>query len=377
MPGLVSFADFIMATRETPLITREAAMNEATQRNYFLRHMLKGRGNNDVFRGGKKLIEHVMTSDNGSFRFYQPGEEHNPTGKDTLKRIEVDWRFAMSDYVFTDEETELNEGDETAFLDLKRNYEQAAITSNFNGMEAALFATPDPILMETAGADGKIAFSLPAFITENANFLPGAAWSTLMTIDPASNAWWRNQRVGYNSAKLFSTNPADNDSLLAAMDDMWLSIKFDKLPSTKTYSESDDLQKMKILTNKDGHKTMSRLLRSMNNRLVPDKNDPAYPDPMFNGYPIEFVESLDNARLYDDAPLAASHTNGVAKAGYPRFYFPNMRYLYTVFHSKRYLYPIVKDGGANQPTAHVVFYNTWYNLVCRSRRRQGIVYPSV
>jgi hypothetical protein len=375
MPGLVSFADFILATRDVKLTTQKEAINEASKHTYYIANMLKGRDTNDVFRGGTKLVERVLATDNGSFRFYQPGDEFNPTGVDSLKKIEVDWRFAMANFVFYDEETELNAGDENAYIDLKRSYEQAAMTSNFNGMEDALWAAPDSTGMETGGTSGKSPFSIPTFVNENTNAIPNG-FSTLMTIDPSTNAWWRNQQSGYTQANLMDTTGLST-SLLSAMDDMWLKVKFDKLQAASQWFESDDLKKMYIATNKDGHKTMSGLLRKLNNRLVPDKNDPAYPDPMFNGYPIQYVEDLDTAPVYvGTGILAGSATNGVANTGYPRFYFNNHRYMYAVFHSQRYLFPIIKDGGAKAPTAHVMFYNTWYNIVCRSRRRQGIVFPN-
>lgn len=376
MPGLVSFADFILATRDVKLTTQKEAINEATKHTYFLANMLKGRDTSDVFRGGTKLVERVLASDNGSFRFYQPGDEFNPTGVDTLKKIEVDWRFAMANFVFYDEETELNAGDENAYLDLKRSYEQAAMTSNFNGMEDALWAAPNAAQMETGGTSGSAAFSIPTFVNENTNTIPNG-FSTLMTVDPSTNPWWQNQISGYNSTHLTDITATDSDSLLAAMDDMWLKVKFDKLQAASQWFESDDLKKMFIATNKDGHKTLSRILRALNNRLVPDKNDPAYPDPMFNGYPILYVEDLDTSPCYvGSGILSGSQTNGVANAGFPRFYFANLRYMYAVYHSQRYLFPIIKDGGAKAPTAHVMFYNTWYNVVCRSRRRQGIVAPT-
>jgi len=375
MPGIVSFADFILATRDVKLTTQKEAINEATKHTYFLSNMLKGRDTSDVFRGGTKLVERVMATDNGSFKFYQPGDEFNPTGVDTLKKIEVDWRFAMAHFVFYDEETELNSGDENAYLDLKRTYEQAAMTSNFNGMEDALWTAPNAAGMETGGTGGTAAFSIPTFINENTNTIPNG-FSTLMTVDPSVNPWWQNQKSAYTAANIADTTGGAT-SLLASLADMWLNIKFEKLQSASQWFESDDLKKMFIATNKDGHKQMSMLLQRLNNRLTPNRDDPAYPDPMYNGYPIMYVSDLDTAPVFTGTGvLGASNTNGVANVGYPRFYFANLRYLYACYHSQRYLYPIVKDGGAKAPTAHVMFYNTWYNVVCRSRRRQGIVYPN-
>lgn len=394
MPGLVSFADFISATRDVKITSKQELLNEATKRSYFLKWMLRGQGVADVFRGGKQLTERIQANDNGSFRFYNPGDEFNPTGVDTLVSVAIDWRFAMTNFVFYDEETELNSGDEDAYIDLKKSYEQAAMTSNFNGMENALWAVPNAATMETNGSSGTPmqSFSLPCFNNEFTNGLP-SGFTTLMTLDPTASPFWVPNQSGYNSADISAltkgttasattasstttTSPV-SDGLLSAMEDMWLSMKFDKLVSAQEYFENDDLKKMKIATNKDGHKTFSLILKSLNNRLTPNANDPAYPDPLFNGYPIEYVESLDTAPIYSGATVSASQSGGVAATGYPRFHWYNLRYIYPVFHTQRYLYPILKDGGAKAPTANVMYYNTWYNLVCRSRRRGcGTVYPS-
>lgn len=376
MPGLPTFADFMSATRDVKLTGKKELLNEAQKRNYLLRHMVRGRGIAESFKGGKQLTERIMGDDNGSFHFYNPGDEESSAGADVMRSATYDWRFAMAKYVFFDEETELNEGDEDAYIDLKMDYEQQAMTSNFNGMENALLAVPNAATMETnaSGNAVKPAMSLPVFNNEFTSGLP-TGFTTIGTIDPTVDTFWVPNRSGYDASDAMSTDPT-KESILAAMDDMWLSMKFDKLESATQYFESDDLKKMKIITNRDGHKSISRLLRALNNRLVPDKSDPAYPDPMFNGYPIEYIETLDTAAIYSGAPLGASHTNGVANKGYPRFHWYNFRYIYPVFHTKRYLYPILKDGGAQMPTGHVMFYNTWYQIVCRSRRRGcGTVYP--
>lgn len=378
MPGLPSFADFMSATRDVKLTSKQELLNEASKRTYLLGAMSRGRGIADTFKGGKQLTERIMGDDNGSFHFYNPGEEESNTGADVLRSATFDWRFAMAKYVFFDEETELNQGDEDAYIDLKMDYEQQAMTSNFNGMENALWATPNATTMETnaTGNTPKPAMSLPVFNNEFASGLP-TGFTTIGTVDPTVDTFYKPNRTGYTAANIASTAATVSDSLLAAMDDMWLSMKFEKLEGATQYFENDDLKKMKIVTNRDGHKTMSRLLRALNNRLAPDKSDPAYSDPMYNGYPITYIETLDTAAIYSGAAVGGSHTSGVANTGYPRIHWYNFKYIYPVFHTKRYLFPILKDGGATLPTGHVMFYNTWYQLVCRSRRRGcGTVYPS-
>jgi hypothetical protein len=91
--------------------------------------------------------------------------------------------------------------------------------------------------------------------------------------------------------------------------------------------------------------------------------------------PIDYVAQLDEA-LLNQSP-AGTYTGAAYTSGKPRFFFINMKYLHPVFHGKHFFEetdPI--NGGARQRDAFTMYVVSWYNWVCTSRRRQGIIVPT-
>lgn len=372
MPSLNLFSDFQLATRDVKLTGPEELLNEATSHNYILGDMLRGRKASDTFRGGSQLTERIMLQHNQSFQRYKPGDPLKPKSADTMKSIKIDWRFSVGSYGWSDEEILLNHGDPEKYVDLKMDYEQQAVTSIVEGMEAEQFAAPNLSRME--GADADTPYSIPVYITEDGLApidIDGATrWSSVLGINPATETRWRNQVQTYVAAAI--TDPDDPTGLFAAFDRMFRVIRFYKLNASQfaKYWEDDDLRKMAVLTNGDGVDIFKELLRKKNNRIVlSNGNDPSY-DPVYEGYPLRWIEALDNALLY------GANRNAAATTGRPRFYFPNFRYLYQVFHEERYFTQKMVDGGVDQPFSHVMYINTYNNLPCRSRKRQGFIGPA-
>lgn len=365
MPGLPTFADFLTATKAHKITTAKEILNEAVKQTYLLAEALRGMDSAKIVRGGSKIIDDIQLSDAGTFEFYSPNAEFSPTDTDTLKQIEVGWRFAKTHYAFNDETITLNEGNpEDIYVDLKRKYQQTAATDMMNGMENALWATPVATTMESGSGENPPAFSLPTFVNEQTYGLP-SGFTTIMAVNPTSESRWRPQQVSYDAA-----NPsAETNGLLAGFDDMFLDVRFESPDSASAYFENDRLRKMKILTNKDGHKLYKRTLRAGNDHFI-SPQDPAYNNPTYAGIPVKYIQATDAALL--------DLTNGTAWAsGRPRFMWLNFEYLFPIYHTKGYMEQVgPKDGGIGQPFSHAVFFRNWYNWFCRSRQRQGIVYPA-
>lgn len=374
MPALSNFSDFQALTRDIKLTGPEELLNEATLHNYVIGDMVAGRESGHIFRGGTKLTERIQAKDNNSFRTYKPNDELNPTAADTVKRISANWRFTVGGYSWNDNEILLNEGDPNKYGELKFDYEQGAMTSIVNGMEALLWGVPSTSDMEADG--GEVPYSIPAFVTETGAAPTG--FTTLMGLDPSVENWWKNQSIGYTGANI--ENPDSATGLLTSFDKAMRLVQFDRInvAQMQKYWEDTDLRKMRIYTNGNGKDVFTRLIRQKNNRLVVSgPQDPAYPDPRFEGFPVQWIETLDTAKLYASTGVAGSkNADGSAATGYPRFYFLNLKYLYVCFHDKKYFDQVMRDGGARQPFSHVMWIDTYYNLVCRSRRRQGIVFPN-
>jgi hypothetical protein len=362
MAALVNFSDFIQSTDEKVLTPPDQILSEAVKRTYLMGAMVKGRDVAEVVRGGSKISDRIMLDDNGSFSFYSPNDEFNPVATDTLTKIEVKWAFSKSFYTFSDEEILLNEGDQlVVFKKLKKSYKQAAHLSMWNGMEDALWDVPDAAQMETN--TGERPYSIPAFITENTTTWVPTGFTTIETVNPATESRWRNQVSTYDSG-----DPYDLDvGIIAAFDDMFSLVKFEAPETASGYFENDKLNKMKIVTNRNGQNMYKRALRAANDRLV-SPQDPAYNDPVFAGIPVRYIEKLDTAALY---------SGSAAAAGQPRFYWINCMFLFPIFHAQRYMTQVGPlAGGPKQPFSHVVYFNTYHNLFMMSRQRQGIVAPA-
>lgn len=375
MPGLDTFSDFQLLTRDIKLTGPEELLNEATLHNYVIGDMLAGREADHVFRGGTKLTERIMAKDNNSFRTYKPNDELNPTAADTMKRISANWRFTVGGYTWNDNEILLNEGDPARYGDLKLDYEQQAMTSIVNGMESLQWAVPSTADMEADS--GETPYSIPCFVQEGGGAPSG--FTTLMGLDPTVETWWKNQSTGYTGAN--AESPDSPTGIFSAFDKMIRLVQFDKIniSQMQRYWEDLDLRKMRIYTSGQGRDVIVRLTRQKNNRLVvAGPQDAAYPDPRWEGWPIQWIETLDTAKLYTATSVSGSKQgDGSEATGYPRFYFLNLKYLYICFHEKKYFDQVMRDGGARQPFTNVMWIDTYYNTVCRSRRRQGIVFPSV
>lgn len=369
MPVLSSYSDFLKATKVAKITGLREILNDAVKNTYAMTEMLKGRGEEEVLQAGQSIKDDIQLSAAGSFQFYSPNPEFNPTDDDVLTEVSVGWRFATTFYGYSDETISLNKGtNEDVYVDLKYKYEQSQRTDMMNGMEDALWAVPVTAGMESGTGDSPPAYSIPALVNENTSVYAWPGWTTVESVNPSTEERWRNQKSVYDS-----TNVADEDTgIIAAFDEMFLKVKFESPDSSEEYFENDRLRMMKIFTNRDGIKKYKRLLRSANDRLI-SPQDPAYNSPVYAGIPMKYIAALDTAAL----EMVSNVATGIAyPEGKPRYFWLNFKFLFPIWHTQGYMEQVGPvPGGINQPFSHAVYYRTWYNLFCRSRQRQGIVAP--
>lgn len=358
--SIVNHADFLAATRDVRMVPKEVLLNEVTKNTYFFfSSMMKGAEKR--FKGGTKLVDKIQGESPGTFSFYSPNDEFSPEQVDTLKPIEVNWAFAQSHYVLIKETASLNQGDPNAYLDYVKSLEQGCVVDTVNGMEEALWATPNFNTMETSSADPRVAYSILCFVTKdgempsstNGGVAETTDWTTLESLDVTSNNWFKNKFGTYSL-----TTPDDpDDGLINAFDDMILQVKFEVPDALRKWSEDEGLQKFVICTNRDGITYYKARLRQVNDRMEMLR-DPAIPGVQYQGIPLKYVSQLDS----------------VFTASQPEYLFLNMNFLCPWFHTSMYMDEVITNGGAKQPNSTVVYKFTWYNLLCRSRRRQGRLY---
>ncbi len=391
--ALSTFNDFVSVTGPAYLTSAEDVINEAVKNNYLLRRFLKGADMTKVIQGGSVIRDSILFDEDSTFQFYQPNETFTWANPQVIDEWEINWRFAVDHMSWTDQEIELNIGSGLSqsarfhqYKRLKRIKEQRLWTSVLNGMEDQLFAVPEVAKQETN--TGEEPYSIPAFVNEETNGLfggvatgaPGAAWTTVEGINPVTESRWVPQQVTYTQS---TTDSADgtlaSNNVIGAFDDMFLSVKFDVPPTKQEYFESPKLYAQFIACSKAGQNHYRQLLRASQDTFVTaSRQDPSYMKPQYAGIDLEYVANLDTAALYSHSMASSAlQTEQSANADDigPRYYWLNGAYLCPVFHSTRYMtkHPVMTHP--NQPFTHIMPVDTWYNMVCRSRQRLGIVRP--
>jgi hypothetical protein len=398
MPSLSLFGQFINATRDTKLTDASFLINEAQSQSYVLSHFLRKSSPFRNIRGGTRITERVKVTDQGNFAEYNPGDQRVLTRINTMRSLNFEWAFNESNISYTEQEIMLNagDGDVDMYKNLKKSFRQDALSDHVNGLESRMFAAPNFALQETVSAsDRRKAYSIPCFITENGlapvTVVPATstttAFTTLAGQDPANadNTWFRNQVSSYDSTS-WATISAANTGILAAMDDMDVKLNFKPVPQNAngTFQE-DSGDKIVIFTNRIGLNYIRQLYRTGQDTYTSGRGgnggtDAAYSRVQYNGREIEYVTALDTEPLggtNNSANAGGTFTStGVAYVN-PRYFWVNTKHLFPVFHKQRFMYEReAMDGGVMAPDTEVIFYNTWWQFVCNSRRRNGIVRPA-
>jgi hypothetical protein len=351
--ALPSFADFVLATKAHKITPSTEILNECARRTYLLAMMLKGRGNEEVVQAGSKIIDHIQLKKMNNAGFYRPNQNLQPRGVDTLTPISCPWRFHQGNYGWSEEIIKLNmsNGGDPAdiYTRLKTSWEQACQLDIWDSMEDALYATPDTNEMEADG--GLVPYSIPTFITDDG--LAPAGFTTVEGINPTNESRWRNQTDSYTVADKAGT-------LYASFDRMWRKLSWKRIKgfNAGVGSPATKNDKLIILSNGEGRDLYTSLNRDANDRLR-KANDAGYgDDPTYNDIPVEYIEQLDS----------------IFTAGSPKFDWLNLDYIFPVYHSDKFMdeTPPIR-GSINQPFSFALYKNTYYNLMCRSRRRLGRV----
>jgi len=373
--ALSTFTDFVDTTGPSFLTSAEDVVNEACKNNYLMRRFMRGNGPSESVQGGSKIKDTIMFDESSTFQFYEPNETFAWQNPQVAENWEIDWRFCVDHMVFTDAEVELNMGGglgrnarHQAYKRLKRIKEQRLWTSILNGMEDALFAQPSNA--EQEAVTGTKPYSIPAFVNEEANglYTSGSSnFTTVQQLSPATYSKWVPQQDTYSTAGVdVDTN------IIAAFDRMFLNVQFIPPPSHQEYFEDPSLNAMFIACSKRGQNIYAGLLRQSQDTFVTaSRQDPAYMAPKFSGIDLVYAPSLDE---YAGYPGLSTEGNATAKG--PRYYFLNGNYMKYIFHQTRYMFQHPTMRHPNQPFTSIVPVDSWYNFVCRSRQRQGIVSPT-
>ena len=375
--ALSTFNDFMDTTGPSYLTGADQIVNEAVKNNYLLRRFMRGKGPSETVQGGSTIKDEIMFDDSSTFQFYQPNDTFSWQNPQVLTAWEISWRFSVDHMSWTDQEIELNTGGQgrnarhQTFKTLKRTKEQRLWTSLLNGCEDALFTAPSYTDME--GAAGTKPYSLPTFINDHDGLVP-VGWGTSNTIQnvaPATESKWANQTVEFADTAV---------GLFNAFDTMWMDVRFVPPPSHQEYFENPQMNAMFIACSKKGQAYYVKHLRASQDTFVTgSRQDPSYMKPQYAGIDLEYVSELANVAVYgiNTAGSTGTETASVSSSILgPRYYFVNANYLKFVYHTSRYMHSHPSMRHPNQPFTTVKPVDSWYNFICRSRQRQGLVEPS-
>jgi hypothetical protein len=379
--ALSAFGDVILNTSYAVLGGPERLINEIQKKTYPLSYALKGRDAGEVLQGGREIRDQIFLDEVSTFEEVLPGEDSTWQYPQVESEYTVRWRYWQDHYEWLDQTVDLNDGDPK--LMYKREaykLHMRAWTSMINGADGTLFRAPNTATMEAAA--GKSTYSLPVHMNEQTNTLfntvttaaPGGAWTTVQNISPSTKTRWKSAQQSYPTA--LGSTPDSVGNYFYAFRRMWNKIHFQMPPTKQQYFENSELGRQVIFASDLGVANYEHLLRSQNDRLLANYQDPSFNSPTFNGIPVVYVSDLDDVALYSaSGAVTTLGTEANANVAGPRFYWSNFNYLKLIFHSKWYFRLMNEIQPERQPNVHIVPIQTWCNLVCLSRRRQGIVYP--
>jgi hypothetical protein len=384
--ALENFTDFVKFTGPAYFTSASKFLNEAVKTTYSLPRFLKGKGMDKVIQSGENIQDDVMYDEANTFQNYQPNAEFTWTQPQVATEMSIPWRFSIDHMSWTDHEVTLNmnsgfsrEYANVQYKKLRKKLEQRMWTSIVNGMEAKLWASPGTAgsqAVDMEATTGSEQYSIPAFVTEDTTnyHCANGTWTTIQTINPATETKWRNQVSTYDYDDPDDTD-GDADGLIDAFDEMLTKIRFIPPDFHKEHFEPQDLQmyRQAIFCSRGGLNQYKRLLRAANDTLV-RKQDASYNRPQFDGLDMVYVAQLDSlSHTWGTNTTAATELN-YATDGY-RYWWINGNYLTPVFHNERYFYKKDPFFLEKQPYTWVCPVDIWWNCFCQSRQRQGIVAP--
>lgn len=382
--ALEVFTDFMTVTGPAFLKGPEDVINEAVKNTYTLPRFIEGKSMSDMLQGGNSIKDTIFFNDDSNYQHYKPNAEFTYRNPQVLTEWSIPWRFTKDEMTWTDHEVGLNTGELSEgarfhkYKTLKRTKEQNLWSGFMNGMEDDLWAAPDATTMEATS--GTAPYSIPCFINEFSDGVSGAGhysgWTTVQGIDPdptAGEAKWNNRLQNY------AQSPQVGWDLFPAFSKMFYQLRFDRLPKMGHLSDPTSVPNF-IATSLTGIANYEDGLRQNQDLFVTSgRQDPSYNHPRFRGIDVVYIANLDTAAIFPTGSGGALSTEldtaGTTNAG-PRYFWINGRYMLKVFHRERYFYKKAPFSPSRQPFTKIMIVDCWHNLVCRSRRRHGIVVPS-
>lgn len=386
-----AFLDFISGSGTARLTTADHPIHLATKHFYLWRRWWDNNG--QPLDGGQNLTFWFLPQDAGTFEEVLPGTPTTARNPQVLQKGIANWRMTRAHSSYNDAEFLLNdkissgtrEAQFEQFVRIRDEKDTIVKASIGNGLENQLAAVPNATTMEGDTQLTVSPYSLFAHINPGTNGLfgagytatiPGGAWTVKENINPAAANMGGNQSV--NLVTYSSATQDDPANIIGGLDRLWMQAQWEQPENLSKYDSDETLNNETIVTSIQGRAAFMSLLRGDQDRYVAGPQDPAYPDPQFHGVPVRRWDAMETAAIYDGASVLQTEglAAGTQKKG-PRFILANGNMLYPIAHRERMYY---KDNPLRHPQipdTWVQYWATWWQLVCKSYKHQGMLSPAI
>lgn len=379
-----NFPTLFNTTRTKKLTSSSDIINHVQRQFYPFAELIRGNVSDNISQpaGGVSIIEVGKFSRTRRFTKYNPGDQASVQRVDTTGVLAYAWRFYRSDILWTDFEYMANTrgGEEVQVKKFAKIKDADRQDEHLQGMDDLCFAVPNYTTMEAApSGTGGDAYSIPAWISENSTtFLPpSTVWGTDAIGGRAAgtNPEWRNQQQFFDSTAPFdSTN-----GILAKFDIMESLLAYTGVSQAPDATENVPGTDLVIYTSLQGEALLRQAARAGNDRWSnPGDGGTSFPKPKFDGIPVYWCPQLTSG---DPNAVNLDETGGVYNAqpypaSKPRYFWVNKKNLHPVFMEGDMFAasPAARDP-VSFPDTTVVWTKSTLNVVCNSRKRQGIVAP--
>lgn len=354
--SISEFAGLVRSTGSSFLNKPDEIFNDTGLRNYNALSVFS-RAKREV-QGGSSMKATILLDRTQRARNYSPGEVwnlENPQANPSV--MEIPWRFTAIPVTWVEQEMMLQQGASRdqrfqVYLDRMKTKIAEAQTDMITRIELDLVAaaTAD---MESTALTASTPYSVFATVTSTG--LAPSGFTTVQQINPTAKPNWRSQTVAWDYTAPFDPTAG----LVAGFQRMANKVQFeapDKFVARKNFTENK-LDDMVVMTNREGKELFATAIRNSNDVTRVGPQDPAYPNPTFNGITIKAVEVLDESSRFT--------------AGQPDYLFINGQKLTIACHADKWFKQTQDMYTANQLGTVTFYYDSWWNLANQSRRGHG------
>jgi hypothetical protein len=357
--AMSQYADFVLLSNNYALKhqTESGIINELQATRYLTATLARNQPASKIIKTGKAITSYTQFTAGTQAAFYQPGDSFTTSFEDTSTQLSFQFRFLHDSWAYLRQEIVLNGAGDDQFsidsriVELTKAKRQHQRVGMYNTVEAAWWTAASAATMETAATANR-PYSIRAFITEDGQHPSG--FTTLAGI-ASTQTRYRNKVSNYTAGAIDTT-------LQPAFGNMWTKLSFESPPDMNKYFTETRWSKFNILTDINGRETYRSQTQNSNDRLIGSGKDLGVyaGDLPYAGVPVKYIPEMD----------------GIGYAStQPRYFWVNSDYLFPVYNTAAYFAEMEPMNSVNQPHAYTVHVDLWYQLVCTSRARQGIVCP--